>query len=176
MGVTIHYQGYLRSPELLSELAARVQVIADRHDWVVKTIDKDEVELIRVINEEIVEYTSPLKGLVILAHERCEPIRFVFDRDWFTQEGTKTQFCPTAIHVQIVELLRAVEDLFDDFKVLDEGECWETGTTEILNQKKRFLNTMIDHLKSVLPDAAGPVDIPDPRFEDPPYNDPHASQ
>jgi len=168
MGVTIHYQGRLRRADLLDELGARLDAYAVEHEWVVTPIDVDEVELFRAVGGEIVEYRGPARGFVVGAHEDCEPVSFIFDAEWFMQEATKTQLCPTAVHVQIAELLRAVADLFDDFRVMDEGEYWETGTTENLERKKGFLNRAIDSLSKTFPGAEGPVAFPNTRFEEPP--------
>jgi len=168
MGITIHYQGRLKSADLLDELAARLKTFAGEHDWVVTPLDMDEVVLFRAMNGEVVQYCGPVTGLVVNAHEDCAPVRFIFDSDWFMQEATKTQFCPTAVHVQVADLLRAVADLFDDFRVMDEGEYWETGTTEVLERTKGFLNGVIENLKETVPGVEGPVSIPDTRFEEGP--------
>ena len=168
MGVTIHYQGRLKSGDLLDDLAARLNTFAGKHEWVVTPVDVEQVVLFRAIKGEVVEYRGPVKGFVVNAHEDCEPVSFIFDSDWFMQEATKTQFCPTAVHVQVVDLLRAVADLFDDFRVTDEGEYWETGTTEVLERKKGFLDGVIENLTATFPGAEGPVSIPDTRFDDGP--------
>ena len=128
-------------------------------------VDVDEVGLFRAIDGEVVEYRGPANGFVVSVHEDCEPVSFIFDSQWFMQESTKTQFCPTAVHVQVADLLRAVADLFDDFRVMDEGEYWERGTTEVLDRKKGFLNGVIENLTETFPGVEGPVSIPDTRFD-----------
>ena len=78
MGVTIHYQGRLKSGDLLDELAARLKTFAGEHEWVVTPVDMDEVGLFRAIDGEVVEYCGPVKGFVVNAHEDCEPVSFLF--------------------------------------------------------------------------------------------------
>ena len=172
MGITIHYQGRLKGSAALKELTARVKPVAEQREWLYKEIDAKEATLIRSIDEEIVEYVGPVKGIMVLPHVESEAVRFIFDKDWYMQEFTKTQSCPVSVHVEVVELLRSVQDLFDDFKVIDEGEYWETGNTDLLERKQSFLGDQIERLKGMHPDAEGPVDIPDTRFEDRDENSP----
>ncbi len=144
MGVTIHYEGRLRSLDAYGELAGRLKKEADKHEWLFSEVVAKKVHLPRVINGKLEDYAGPIKGVVINLHEDCEAFRLLFDGTGFMQGFVKTQFCPTSIHVRIVELLRSVEDLFTDFRVLDEGPYWETGRTDVLDQHKKTLANEIE--------------------------------
>lgn len=57
-----------------------------------------------------------------------------FDRDLYLQEFTKTQFAGVQIHLGVLKLLKAIQPLFRNLKVEDEGEWWETKDTQILTE------------------------------------------
>jgi len=144
MGVTIRYEGRLRSPDSYDELAARVKQVADRHEWLFSAILAKKVHLPRIVDGEVDEYVGPLKGVVVNPHQDCEAVRFLFDATGFMQGFVKTQFCPSRIHIRIVELLRSIEDLFTVFRVVDEGAYWETGRVDMLDQRKKLLANEIE--------------------------------
>jgi hypothetical protein len=75
------------------------------------------------------------------------------------QGFVKTQFCPTRIHVRIVELLRSIQDLFTVFRVVDKGAYWETSRINTLDQRKKLMANEIEGLAEFL---NGPR-RPDPR-------------
>ena len=150
MGVTIHYEGRLRSLDAYDELTDRLKKEADKHEWLFSVVVAKKVHLARVIQGKLEDYVGPIKGIVINLHEDCEAIRFLFDGTGFMQGFVKTQFCPTGIHVRIVELLRSIQDLFTSLRVVDEGAYWETGQKDTLEQKKKFLANEIEKLTDYL--------------------------
>jgi hypothetical protein len=55
-------------------------------------------------------------------------VRLEFERDLYVQEWVKTQFVGEPTHLELIKLLRDLQQFFDDFRVTDEGEFWETGS------------------------------------------------
>ncbi len=145
----------MRSVAAYDELAMRLKKEADRHEWLFSAVVAKKVDLPRVINGKLENYTGPIKGIILNLHEDCEAFRLLFDGTGFLQGFVKTQFCPTSVHVRIVELLHSVEDLFTDLHVLDEGGYWETGRTDTLEQQKKMLKNEIDRLRDSLEEDDG---------------------
>src|SRR5215813_1446901 len=132
MGVTIHFEGGLKSQEALEELLAVARQFAQTNRWDTEVIDSPEVTLQRVRDEENWDYAGPVRGIALLPGTDCDPIRLEFDRDLYLQEFTKTQFAGADTHVKVVGLLKAIERFFSQLNVEDEGEYWETGDREAL--------------------------------------------
>jgi len=146
MGVTIHYEGRLRNPEAYDELVDRVKRAADRHEWLFSAVLARKVHVPRMVDGRQEEYVGPLKGVVVNPHENCEALRLLFDNTGYMQGFVKTQYCPSDIHIRIVELFRSIRDLFSEFGVLDEGGYWETGRADTLEERKKFLANEIESL------------------------------
>lgn len=138
LGTTIHYSGRAKSWDALTNLMNTAQVFAAERGWhfamwddplgVMDDHDKDDPGYI--------EHDGPFRGIVIRPHRKCELVRLDFDRSYELAASTKTQFAPFGIHVQIVELLRAIEPLMANLEVTDESGLWETG--EWAKARERF--------------------------------------
>ena len=136
MGLTIHFQGQLRSDAAFAEFEAAVGAFAARHGWALHTVADARRELVRTLQpedpdaDEVEEvYTGPVRGVILLPDALCEPLAFEFDRDLFMQDWCKTQFAGAEVHAAILRLFRAVEPLFEMLDVMDEAGFWELGET-----------------------------------------------
>ena len=130
-------------------------------------IECEETTLLRVDdNEEDWDYCGPVKGVVLYPSEDCDPVRFEFDRNLYVQEFTKTQFAGVQTHLQVLELLRAVEPFFRDLKVEDEGEYWEKGSLLTLAEHMKRVQDVIDQEKKNNPSVQVKVKTPDGRIMD----------
>ena len=134
MGVTIHFEGRLRSEAVYQDVVGLASSIAGTKGWATQAIASDEVTLLRVRDEKDWEYTGPVKGIVLYIHENCDPLRLEFDRDLYVQEFIKTQFAGVEIHIDVLKLLKAIEPFFRKLTVDDEGEWWESEDTSILTE------------------------------------------
>ena len=84
MGVTVHFQGYLKGEEAFAALIRRVEETAKAKTWLTEKFENNEITLLRVrANEEDWDYTGPTKGIILYLHEDCEPVRLEFDRDLY---------------------------------------------------------------------------------------------
>lgn len=166
MGVTIHFEGRLKSAEALTSLESDVQAFATEYGWQTKPIAESHATLKRVLNEQNDDYFGPTRGVEVQPHPDSEPLRFEFDRDLFVQEYCKTQFAGSATHVRIVELIRRLAHYFEDLHVEDEGEFWETGDEVLLEGHIGKVNGMIDEICREQPSARGPIRLPSGRIID----------
>jgi hypothetical protein len=99
-------------------------------------------------------------------HEDCEPLRLEFDRDLYVQEWVKTQFAGVPIHLEVIRLLRDLQQFFETFKVADEGEYWETANEAVLAAHIRSCNDAIADRRSEYPSAQIKVREPNGRLTD----------
>jgi hypothetical protein len=114
MGVTIHYEGHLTNEAAYNDLLGLVSSIAEAKGWQTEAIASEKVTLLRVRDEKNWNYTGPVKGVAVLLHDDCDPVRFEFDKDLYVQEFTKTQFAGPEYHLKVIDLLRTVQPVFRD--------------------------------------------------------------
>ncbi len=141
MGLSIHYSGTIKSPDLVDELVNETSDICDSLDWsyhILKQPNSDQ-----------------LKG-IIFSPDNCEPVVLTFlpngrmcspfnimNKDIYDQHdldpeliyttSTKTQFAGPDAHQAIIKLLRYLkEKYFSSFDLNDEGMYWETMDKNIL--------------------------------------------
>ncbi len=134
MGLTLHFQGQLRSESAYADFLAAAHAFAAAHAWPVHPVADPHRELLRTLQPEDPQaaeveelYTGPVRGLLLLPHPLCEPLAFEFDTDLFMQDQCKTQFAGPEVHAAVCRLFRATEPLFDLLDVQDEAEFWEAG-------------------------------------------------
>jgi hypothetical protein len=166
MGVTIHFEGSLRSAEALDRLLATARQFARANGWPVEEIDSPEVTLQRVRGEEDWDYVGPVRGVALLPGPDCDPVRLELDRDLYIQEYTKTQFAGAETHEKVVELLRSIEPFFLDLSVQDEGELWETGDREALEAHLAACDRALEDFLASNPPARRKVRLEDGRILD----------
>jgi hypothetical protein len=166
MGVTIHFEGKLKSEEDFSALLKRVQEIGEAQACLTEVFDHNEVTLLRVRDEADWDYKGPTKGIILYIHEDCDPLRLEFDRDLYIQEFVKTQFAGARVHIQVVDLLRDFQNFFVELKVEDEGEYWETRDEAALVEHIRCCDEVIAEEAREDPSAQIKVRTPDGRWID----------
>ena len=157
MGITIHYRGKLNSIDLIEPFCEELKNISIEIEWDYNCFDFDKTK------DQI-----PLKGLFIKPHKSAEILQFMVDqsgnlRNSFLVEQVhdesastffnhiKTQYAPIEIHIAVIKLLKYLQKKYVcNLEVWDEGHYWETGNSEILIEKFRFLNEAMDQLEDVL--------------------------
>ena len=169
MGVTIHYEGRIRSKTLLPELIAELKDIAQSMEWkhdVYTTAFPPELA-----DDE--SYDGELYGITF-SPPNCEPVWITFlsngrmsgplflafrsdenpkgESDYLYSLFTKTQFAGVDIHKSVVELFRYLnrKGYFSEFSVIDEGEYWETGDEALLQANLGRIGRAIDDLSLAL--------------------------
>ncbi|MCB0636846.1 MAG: hypothetical protein KDC54_09535, partial [Lewinella sp.] len=158
MGVTLHYRGRLRAPELVRELTEEVQDICKTNGWSYRL---HELEMDEGIDPKVIHYVSgkqatsiPLRGIHFQPHPESESVMLTFTPDgrllpivsvlagtaYPTLDDmfwahTKTQFASAETHAVLCKLLRYLADkYFSEWEVLDEAQYWETGDLEKLQR------------------------------------------
>src|SRR5438105_14968071 len=92
MGVTIHYEGKLKSATAAADLLSRVRTFARERGWPIDEVEANERSLRRMVNEDPTDYVGHVVGLVVHPHEDAEPLAFLVPTDFFIQDYCKTQF------------------------------------------------------------------------------------
>lgn len=173
MGITIHYSGRLNDPGLIMELISEMRVLAESRGWAYKVFDDDwTVEADAHMRHKAdggfeIKGNLGLKGIILKVHPDCEDFPLLFDSKghmrsfpgsaWGKsgEKGrsifVKTQFSPPEVHILIVGILQKLKKNFvANLEVSDEGEFWETGDRNVLEQKMYYLRHRIDFLSDTL--------------------------
>jgi len=166
VGVTVHYEGGLKSEEAYETLIASAIAFASEMEWPLTKIEENEVTLQRVKDEEDWDYIGPVKGVEILPHEECDPFRLEFDNNLYIQEYVKTQFAPVQIHVLLIDFLRKHNELFENMQIIDEGEYLETNDIEVLEKHIKACDKQLTDYLSKPEKYYGPVKLDSGRIID----------
>ena len=157
MGVTIHFEGRLRSSHDKAALVSFISQRAEEMGWPCSPINEVEVVLKRILNDQDIDYVGPVSGIEVHLHANCEPLRFEFDDQLYIQEWCKTQFAGADIHVETVDLIRSAAKFFKRLSVVDEGEYFETGDREVLQSHMDNVDEQMRSMMAKDPQLAGPV-------------------
>jgi hypothetical protein len=159
MGLTIHYSGTLRNPELLPSLIREAVDVAESMKWAY-------------------EFIHPAPGIpisgVIVAPEGSEPLWLTFHRDGFMcnpvlfeyvleKEGqeipadaeqwlfTKTQYAGVEAHIALIHFIRHIsQKYFDRFELHDESRYWETSDEALCREIFGKYDEMMDMVGAAL--------------------------
>ncbi len=166
MGVTIHFEGSLKSPAAYSLLLDELRDYAANHSWPYESISAQQTTLKRVRDEQDWDYSGPTFGLQLHPDVNADPVRFEFDKDYYVQEFVKTQFASVDTHVAIIGLFRRIQPFFELLLVEDEGEYWTTSDESILAEHIRRCDEVLQEMLTKHPGARGPVRLADGRIVD----------
>jgi hypothetical protein len=164
MGLSIHYSGRFNQNAVLSDLITEVKEIAETFKWKFKIY---QIEFPFKENEGQ-SYDKEIYGICFTPPD-CETVSICFlsnyrmssiahlkfyghsenqsQNDFLYILSVKTQFAGTAIHKTIIELFRYLNkrNYFLEFNLTDDGEYWETGDENLLEQKFKFNGDLIDN-------------------------------
>jgi hypothetical protein len=135
MGVTIHFEGRLKTSADFDKVITLGQEFAKRKSADIIKLDSKKKLLQRVKDEKDWDYEGEVRGIQFQPHENSDPIVLEFDTDLYIQEYCKTQFADISTHIEVIQFLRDIEPHFDNLTVVDEGEFWETSDIKVLEQK-----------------------------------------
>jgi hypothetical protein len=134
MGLTIHFEGRLKSESSFSKLMRIALAFAKKHRFKYFVLDERDRGLLRLVNRKLVQYYGPTKGIIIVP-ENCEPVIIEFDRDLCVQHFCKTQHTDATMHIKLIDLITEIEPFFQILHVFDQGEYWEKRDVNILQEK-----------------------------------------
>ncbi len=132
MGVTIHFEGNLKSSANFYKVIDIAKQFAEKNNFKYEIFKEENKLLERVKDEQNWDYQGLTSGIVINVDTNCDPLNFEFDKELYIQEYCKTQFADISVHVLVISLLKKVEPYFEILKIDDEGEYWDTADITIL--------------------------------------------
>ena len=145
MGITIHFQGYLKDWNLLDDTIQITEEYAKSNGW---------------------KYTRSVKGITVIPSENCDPLNLEFDENLHIDDFCKTQFAGMDIHIKILELLKKIRKNFNIMEIYDESEFLENGDKKLLKNKIAECFLVMEEYKRKNPNAHGPVKTPEGRMID----------
>lgn len=166
MGVTIHFEGQLKSDSEFDTLMEIANDFAEHYQLPYSFFKEKSKKLDRVKDEKDWDYIGPTKGIKIQPDVNSDPLWLEFDKDNYLQEYCKTQFSDTYTHLIIVDLLRKIEPFFKELLVFDEGEFWDTEDEELLKSHFDDCFKAIEDAKQGQKNLEGPFRLKDGRMID----------
>jgi len=166
MGITIHFEGCLKESNSYDRCLEILKKFIKENSWDYIEIPEKIRTLSRVKNEEDWDYRGKTKGIEIQPHPNTDPLRFEIDEDLYLQEYCKTQFAPIEVHIEIIALLKKLENEFENLSVVDEGEYFETKNIDRLIELIDGCYNAIDEEKEKNPNLKGPVRLKSGRIVD----------
>ena len=156
MGLSIHYSGYIKKYSLTGKLMEETTDICDSFAWKYHLIDDKKFKGIIFSPPEC----EPICLCFMKNRRMCSPLTWQF-RDSYKKNGldpeliyttsTKTQFAGFDAHVAVIKLLRYLsEKYFAEFKLMDEGNYWETNDEKILKKQFDRYNFLLDAVSDAL--------------------------
>jgi hypothetical protein len=166
MGVTIHFEGKLRSEDSFNKVIDAAKQFALSNGLTFSIFEEQDKPLQRVKDEKDWDYQGPTKGIVIQPDLNSDPLNLEFDKDLFVQEYCKTQFADITVHILAIDILRQIAPSFENLKVEDEGQYWETSDINILQKHIDNCFIAIDEAKQENAHLQGPFRLANGRIVD----------
>jgi hypothetical protein len=162
MGVTIHYKGSLKSPDLVQSLIDDLEDICRSANWSYQILEPDET------SEGDHQDMPILRGISFKPHEESESLQFLFNQngEWRTFMNivmgeklprgvknwafVKTQFAGPDTHVAIINLLLYLrKKYFKKLDINDDGGYYPKKNIEELKQRMGVINNAIATINDV---------------------------
>jgi hypothetical protein len=151
MGLSLHYSGTFRDTASLAKMVSEIEDIVEVYKWeynIYKEEFANENES-EVLNEENIygiSFTPPECETVFMCflsnRKMSSPANLKFysklrdraEQEYLYMLSVKTQFAGVEVHKVIIALFRYLkkQDYFENLKIIDEGEYWETGDEKLL--------------------------------------------
>jgi len=168
MGLSIHYSGDFKKGASLSTMIEEVRDVAELYNW------KYNIYKDKFIKEAfgIKDYNKAIYG-ISFTPTNCETVSIEFlsngkmsslahlkffgkenerpQEEYLYMLSVKTQFAGIEIHKLIIHLFKHLnEKYFINFKVIDEGQYWETGDEKKLQEIFTRYIDLLDSFSSSL--------------------------
>jgi hypothetical protein len=150
MGLSIHYSGYIKDTALINQLVAELEDICKTFNWNYNILHDEVIDgiLFSPPESEPVHFTFNKEG-------RLLPVTSVILKDMYESNEverelmftafTKTQFAGPDVHKAIIKLIRYIsQKYFSTFNLTDESYYWETNDEQIMLERFKVYNVMID--------------------------------
>lgn len=164
MGLTICYSGRFKKGRFLSAMINELKDIAEIYAWDYHPFEDEFPE----DSLGSPKFNQKLYG-ISLSPPGCEPLWMCFlsdgrlsspvqlqlwgnskdetERRYLTKVFTKTQFAGVETHKVLIHLLKHISSkYFEEFELVDETGYWETGDEELLEERFREMNQLLDQV------------------------------
>jgi hypothetical protein len=162
MGLTIFYSGRFNPESSLTEMIEEVKDICEVQKWDYHIFEREfpALPFPEEYDGEIygICFTPPKSetvSLEFLSNGRMSGSHLLHlwedsdneeHKQFIYMPFTKTQFAGYEVHALIVEIFRYVSKKYLlDFKMTDEGDYWETNDMEVLKERFRVYESLIDN-------------------------------
>ncbi len=166
MGVTIHFEGQLKSDKEFESVIEKAIEFATINEMPFYHFNEPLKKLERVKDEQDWDYEGPTKGIHIQPDANAEPFWLEFDKDNYIQDYCKTQFAGPDVHIKLIDFLKSIQSNFFDLNVFDEGEYWETNDVILLENNFHNFFDAAENAKKENPKLNGPFKLEDGRIID----------
>ncbi len=162
MGLSIHYSGSFKKESSIEAMIEEVKDIADVYGWKYtihnthfpeNTFGKQEYDGM-LYGISFTPPNSETISLTFLSNGKmCSgaSLKFFGNSDaknaqqYLYMLSTKTQYAGSTIHKIIIHLVKYLsKKYFNEFKLTDEGEYWETGDELVLENNFKIYNDIIE--------------------------------
>ncbi len=150
MGVTIHFEGRLKSLGQATEMVRIAKDHASRWGREARAVDDSSGGIFDHVAGRHGQEHGHARGVIMSPHAMSEPVMLLYDPAGVVMFSTKTQFAPPSAHMAIVALLEDLQPLFATMEVNDEGVYWGTHDAAELHRRLEFLDHAIDHVADML--------------------------
>lgn len=168
MGLSIHYNGYLKNAELLPDLIREVKDTAEIYGWKHHIFEtefpndrfNDKIDFEKLYGISFTPENSETVSFVFLSNGRMVcPVRVSLsdndtlnERDsWVYSVSVKTQFAGVKMHQLLIHLFRYLNDhYFRDFEMFDESYYWETNDEEKMQEQFKTYVSLLDNFELAL--------------------------
>ena len=169
MGLSIHYTGRIKNPDLLPEMIDEiVEIVSVYEDWTYfifenqfpDTLTSDEVHNGEIYGIQFGPEGSEAISMSFLSNGRLAGLINLQsfgeaeakpEIDYLYSASTKTQFSSPSAHKMIIHLVRYISQKYlDDFELIDEGQYWETGDEALLEKTFKKYNQILNDFELAL--------------------------
>ena len=162
MGLSFHFNGRLRKAESLPALIEEVKDVSDVYGWKYyihgSHFPDDSFEnrtsFDKIYGISFTPTKSETISFVFLSNGRmvCPPrISFFANTEnerYIYLISVKTQFAGVFVHQLLIQFIKYLNDkYFDDFNLDDESHYWETGDKNIMQERFKLYNNMLDNIE-----------------------------
>lgn len=164
MGLSIHYSGKFNKNESLSDFITEIEEIAKVFEWEYNIFQKHFPRT--GVDSEL--HDGKIYGISFTPPE-CETVSLCFlsnyrmssnvhlkfygnstnknEKDFLYMLSVKTQFASIDIHKTIIEIFKHIKNkkYFEELSITDDGQYWETGNENLLEQKFKENGSLIDN-------------------------------
>jgi hypothetical protein len=171
-GVTIHFNGELKSAKSIEEVKSAACAVAKSHSWRCITVSdpKDlSLDYITLKSLQELDGTPSLTiadGVVIYPADMSEPLYLVFGARNKLNNFIKTQFAGPETHIEVIDVFDAIKPFFRSLEIVDEGRYWQTRNRAFLEEDMESVSAQIEAIKAQQSNVTGPIKQPDGRILD----------